>query len=81
MIFLLMQNGQYLDLCVSLGSSSSYSVSEDDNVFLEEMEESPSPDAQEETSKNLPSPGNTMSRPKETSIELQVNILLRVCNI
>ncbi|XP_076943882.1 uncharacterized protein LOC143614277 [Bidens hawaiensis] len=66
------KNGQYLDLCVSLGSSSSYSVSEDDNVFLEEMEESPSPDAQEETSKNLPSPGNTMSRPKETSIELQV---------
>ncbi|KAK1438468.1 hypothetical protein QVD17_04277 [Tagetes erecta] len=66
------KNGQYLDLCVSLGSSSSYSVSEDDNVYLEDCEESASPNAQEETSKNLPSPGNTLSRPTETSIELQV---------
>ncbi|KAI7739602.1 hypothetical protein M8C21_022627 [Ambrosia artemisiifolia] len=70
------KNGKYLDLCVSLGSSSSYSVSENDDVFLEEMEESPSPNAQEETSKNMPSPGNTVSRPSETSIELQVKTLL-----
>lgn len=74
----MMQNGLYLDLCVSLGSSSSYSVSEDDNVFLEDWEESASPNAQDETSKNLPSPGNTLSRPTETSIELQVNILLGI---
>ncbi|MFS8029949.1 putative vacuolar protein sorting-associated protein [Helianthus anomalus] len=66
------KNGQYLDLCVSLGSSSSYSVSENDNVYLEEMDESPSSNAQEETSKNLPSTGNTATRPTETSVELQV---------
>ncbi|KAL8266737.1 hypothetical protein R6Q59_004081 [Mikania micrantha] len=66
------KNGQYLDLCVSLGSSSSYSVSEDDNVFLEEREEIVSPNAQEKTSKNLHSPASTISRPIETSIELQV---------
>ncbi|GJX33564.1 pleckstrin domain superfamily protein [Tanacetum coccineum] len=65
------KNGQYLDLCVSLGSSSSYSALKDDQVFLEESEEVATPIAQEET-KILPTQSNTMSRPKETSIELQV---------
>lgn len=68
-----MQNGEYLDLCVSLGSNSSFSALEDDQVFLEEEEVS-SPNTQEETTKDLPSPNNTMSRPTETSIELQVNV-------
>ncbi|CAI9282063.1 unnamed protein product [Lactuca saligna] len=66
-----MKNGEYLDLCVSLGSNSSFLALEDDQVFLEE-EESSSPNTQEETTKDLPSPNNTMSRPTETSIELQV---------
>ncbi|KAL7609935.1 hypothetical protein Lser_V15G10156 [Lactuca serriola] len=65
------KNGEYLDLCVSLGSNSSFSALEDDQVFLEEEEVS-SPNTQEETTKDLPSPNNTMSRPTETSIELQV---------
>ncbi|CAI9271204.1 unnamed protein product [Lactuca saligna] len=67
------KNGEYLDLCVSLGSTSSFSALEDDQVFLEE-EESSSPNNQEETTKDLPSPNNTMSRPTKTSIELQVNV-------
>ncbi|KAI3710546.1 hypothetical protein L2E82_40329 [Cichorium intybus] len=66
------KNGEYLDLCVSLGSNSSYSALEDDQVFLEEMEEISSPNAQDETTKSLPPQNNTMSRPTETSIELQV---------
>ncbi|PWA96948.1 pleckstrin (PH) domain superfamily protein [Artemisia annua] len=65
------KNGQYLDLCVSLGSSSSYSALEDDHVFLEEREESATPIAQDET-RNLPTQSNTMSRATETSIELQI---------
>lgn len=73
-IYCLMQNGQYLDLCVSLGSSSSYSALEDDHVFLEEREESATPIAQDET-RDLPTQSNTMSRPTETSIELQVKLL------
>ncbi|KAJ4957745.1 hypothetical protein NE237_024856 [Protea cynaroides] len=31
------KNGQYLDSCIVLGANSSYSVSEDDNVFLESL--------------------------------------------
>lgn len=71
-----MQNGQYLDLCVSLGSNSSYSALEDDQVFLEEREESASLNTQNETSKSSPPQSNTVSRPTETSVELQVKILL-----
>ena len=70
-----MQNGQYLDLCVSLGSNSSYSVLKDDHVFLEEKEESASPNTEDETTKNSSFQSNTTRRPTETSIELQVNML------
>nr|XP_043638921.1 uncharacterized protein LOC122610015 [Erigeron canadensis] len=65
-------NGQYLDLCVSLGSNSSYSALKDDLVFLKEREESASPNAQSKTSKSMPSQSNKASRLTETSIELQV---------
>lgn len=30
----MLQNGEYLDSCISLGTDSSYSTSEDDNVYL-----------------------------------------------
>ncbi|RYR67282.1 hypothetical protein Ahy_A03g013604 isoform A [Arachis hypogaea] len=36
------KGGQYLDSCVLLGANSSYSVSKEDNVYLEDFEESPS---------------------------------------
>ncbi|XP_024994007.1 uncharacterized protein LOC112527539 isoform X2 [Cynara cardunculus var. scolymus] len=64
------KNGQYLDLCVSLGSNSSYSILKDDQVFLEE--ESASPNTQDETTKISSFQSNSTSRPTETSIELQV---------
>ncbi|BBN04917.1 vacuolar protein sorting-associated protein 13A/C [Marchantia polymorpha subsp. ruderalis] len=37
----IIQNGDYLDSCISLGSNSSYSASEDDGVFLEGQPEKP----------------------------------------
>ncbi|XP_071692229.1 uncharacterized protein [Rutidosis leptorrhynchoides] len=66
------KNGQYLDLCVSLGSNSSYSALEDDQVFLEEEEEGALQIAQNGTGTSSPTQSNTVSRPTETSIELQI---------
>lgn len=34
-----MQNGEYLDATIFLGTDSSYSASQDDNVFLERKED------------------------------------------
>lgn len=65
----MLQNGDYLDSCVYLGSNSSYSASENDNVFLETEEEIHPLDTQEDRRKDVVAPavGST-----EFVIELQV---------
>lgn len=40
-----LQNGEFLDSCICLGSNSSYTASEHDGVFLEEQAESSSDDS------------------------------------
>ena len=69
---LLVQNGQFLDSCMFLGSNSSYSATEDDNVFLDEGDSGHSQSYSGESSNSV-SPQNVAgSRSTEIVFELQV---------
>ncbi|OVA12725.1 Pleckstrin homology domain [Macleaya cordata] len=64
------KNGEYLDSCILLGTNSSYSASEDDQVFLERGNEG-SLNSSEEHLDNLPTQNVVPDRPTEFIIEFQ----------
>nr|XP_027080056.1 uncharacterized protein LOC113703042 isoform X2 [Coffea arabica] len=65
------KNGQFLDSCMFLGSNSSYSATEDDNVFLDEGDSGHSQSYSGESSNSV-SPQNVAgSRSTEIVFELQ----------
>ncbi|CAN4127752.1 unnamed protein product [Withania somnifera] len=65
-------NGKYLDSCILLGSNSSYSASEDDEVFLDEAScVGPSEDDSGETVDAVPSLNTNVSRSTELIFELK----------
>lgn len=65
------KNGQYLDSCIFLGTNSSYSVSEDDLVYLEGCDEGPPLNPSGETINGAPSQNVADDRSMEFIIELQ----------
>ncbi|XP_058084436.1 uncharacterized protein LOC131232245 isoform X2 [Magnolia sinica] len=65
------KNGEYLDSCILLGSNSSYSASENDNVFLERGNKGLLQDALEERREHVPAPNAEVGRSTEFIIELQ----------
>lgn len=65
------KNGQYLDSCISLGSNSSYSASEDDKVFLEGGDDGHSQSYSGESSNSLSPQNVAASRSPEIVFELQ----------
>ncbi|POO03118.1 Vacuolar protein sorting-associated protein [Trema orientale] len=65
------KNGLYLDSCISLGSNSSYSASEDDHVYLEGGNESSIQDSSRGPVTDLPSQSVSAERSTEFIIELQ----------
>ncbi|KAM7253783.1 hypothetical protein ACFE04_031465 [Oxalis oulophora] len=64
------KNGKYLDSCIMLGSNSSYSVSEDDGVFLEN-EEDPQSGSPRENLNDPPSQSISAGISSEFVIEFQ----------
>ncbi|XP_077244890.1 pleckstrin homology (PH) domain-containing protein [Tasmannia lanceolata] len=66
----LIKNGEYLDSCILLGADSSYSVSEDDHVFLERGNIGLQNYSEEKT-ESVPAPSSVADRPTEFIIELQ----------
>ena len=76
---MLLQNGEYLDSCISLGSDCWYSASEDDHVYLV-RENTPKndglqPNLNEEISEGIVENGSS-DRSTEFIIELQVLLWL-----
>lgn len=67
------QNGKYLDSCILLGPNSSYSVSEDDKVYLEEVDEWPSEIHHSSTVSGITSQ-SPVSRSTELIFEMQVKL-------
>ncbi|XP_020979196.1 uncharacterized protein LOC107640015 [Arachis ipaensis] len=65
------KGGQYLDSCVLLGANSSYSVSKEDNVYLEDFEESPSERSLRGNILDEPYQSNAVNNSTELIIELQ----------
>lgn len=64
-----------MDSCILLGTNSSYTVSKDDGVYLEEVDEaSYGPYSKEGLNRELP-PNNAVKRSTEFTIELQVKYL------
>ncbi|QHO57647.1 uncharacterized protein DS421_3g84030 [Arachis hypogaea] len=66
------KGGQYLDSCVLLGANSSYSVSKEDNVYLEDFEESPSERSLRGNILDELYQSNAVNNSTELIIELQV---------
>lgn len=70
---IILQNGEYLDSCIFLGTDSSYSVSKDDCVFLERGNKgSSSLNSPEERTDSLVTPKGAANSSAEFVIELQV---------
>ncbi|XP_059641926.1 uncharacterized protein LOC132283907 [Cornus florida] len=67
----IIKNGQYLDSCISLGTNSSYSASEDDKVYLGTGDDCHLQNAAGESSNDFPSKSVAVGRSTEFSIELQ----------
>lgn len=67
-----MQNGLYLDSCILLGANSSYSASEDDQVYLEGGDEGSQLNSNGESINRRPNQGVGVDRSTEFIIELQV---------
>lgn len=73
----MVQNGKYLDSCILLGSNSSYSASEDDEVLLDEAScVGPLEDDSGETVDAVPSQNPNVSRSTELIFELKVRYSL-----
>lgn len=69
---LIIQNGEYLDSCISLGANSNYSASEDDGVFLLEGTNHLSEGTLLETSSKDPS--TSSSQHKNSSLDLVIEL-------
>ncbi|KAK9266873.1 hypothetical protein L1049_027132 [Liquidambar formosana] len=65
------KNGKYLDSCIFLGTNSSYSASEDDQVYLEAGDEGPCLDSSGESVNVVTSQNIGVNRSTEFIIELQ----------
>ncbi|KAK4262505.1 hypothetical protein QN277_028058 [Acacia crassicarpa] len=65
------KDGQYLDSCVFLGVNSSYSVSKDDHVYLEALQQSQQRSALRGSGDEVPCQNNAISNSTEFIIELQ----------
>lgn len=70
--FTLIQNGQVLDSCISLGAHSSYSVSSEEGVELEVYHKAPQQDSERKEDLASQSPSITTEKPMEMTIEFQV---------
>jgi len=68
----MLQNGQYLDSCIYLGTESSYSASEDDCVFLERGDNGAHLHSKEETEQGSHGTKVVADGSVEFVIELQV---------
>ncbi|XP_062073801.1 uncharacterized protein LOC133778015 isoform X2 [Humulus lupulus] len=68
---IVIKNGLHLDSCISLGSNSSYSASEDDHVYREGGNESSIQDSARGPVNELPSQSISAERSTEFIIELQ----------
>lgn len=71
-----MQNGQYFDSCIFLGTNSSYSASEKDQVYLEEGDEGPRLNFSGQVSDGIASQNTPAQTSTELIIELQVYVYL-----
>ena len=67
-----MQDGRYLDSCIVLGTNSSYSASEYDQVYFEGGDESHRPDSNEQNTDNIASQNTPVPSSTEITVELQV---------
>lgn len=67
-----MQHGLYLDSCILLGSNSSYSALESDQVYLEGSDEDSPMKLPEESTTGVPTPNIAADRSMEFIVELQV---------
>nr|DAD18267.1 TPA_asm: hypothetical protein HUJ06_019730 [Nelumbo nucifera] len=65
------KNGQFLDSCIVLGSNSSYSASEDDQVFLERWKDSSSENSSEGRTNGVSAQSIVADDSTEFIIELQ----------
>lgn len=71
-VYFFWQNGKYLDSCILLGPNSSYSVLEDDKVYLEEVDVWPSEIHTSESGSGITSQSPSVSRSTELIFEMQV---------
>ncbi|CAF2233174.1 unnamed protein product [Brassica napus] len=65
------KNGQFLDSCISLGAYSSYSVSREEGVVLEEYHKVPKQDSESKEDPVSQSPSITAEKSTEMIIEFQ----------
>ncbi|CAI0538916.1 unnamed protein product [Linum tenue] len=65
------KNGRYLDSCILLGCNSCYFASEDDHVYLEEADSTPSADLLMNSHDGSPSQDNLAERAMEVIVDLQ----------
>lgn len=65
------KNGQFLDSCISLGAYSSYSVSREEGVVLEEYHKVPKQDSESKEDPVSQSPSITTEKSTEMIIEFQ----------
>lgn len=68
---IVIKNGLYLDSCILLGANSSYSASEDDQVYLEGGDEGSQLNSNGESINRRPNQGVGVDRSTEFIIELQ----------
>lgn len=71
---ILVQNGQFLDSCISLGTNSGYSASKDDLVYIEGGNEGVQVDASRENAKDMAPQNAVVDRSAEFIIEFQVSL-------
>jgi hypothetical protein len=73
----LLQNGKYLDSCISLGNDCGYSASEDDCVYLVRENDALLPTPSEETAEyNVKSASADLS----TEFIMELQVLLHTCS-
>lgn len=72
---LLIQNGRYLDSCIVLGASSSYSALKDDQVYLEEYHHDSCSISTKEIVKRVSSQNTKVKRSVEFTFDFQVKFL------
>ncbi|GFZ15404.1 pleckstrin homology (PH) domain-containing protein [Actinidia rufa] len=67
----IIKDGRYLDSCIVLGTNSSYSASEYDQVYFEGGGESHRPDSNEQNTDNIASQNTPVPSSTELTVELQ----------